>query len=325
MTIPNDPLGRCWLEGEFVDAETRDQCHSMLLSLMAWGPGRVPQAIGTGFIIATFGRQALAVSAAHNLVHATRIQRPWSLSHHTALAEFTIDQTNCLSVDPTALRAVYRSGDGVDACIIGEVNFVPELDVALITVQLQTDNVREFPRERMFLDTSVPMPGREVFALGCADMAVQGHEARIDGFARWGLERRVTLRRGIVTNVYPQGARVPWPCFETSIPVEAGMSGGPICWLPRGSEPAVCGMISQDFSPDEARTSYCVAGCSTAAMLWPALGLAVHGSIGLNAAPKRIFLLELIQQGAVKDIGGAAVGATVVTEPDGKVTISRTI
>jgi hypothetical protein len=176
MTIPNDPLGRWWLDGEFADAETRDQPNSMLLSLMAWDPGRVPRVIGTGFIIANFGRQALVVSAAHNFVHATRIQRPWSLSHPTALAQFTINKTNSLSVAPDALRAVYRRGNSVDACIIGEVNFVPELDIALMTIQFQRDNVREFPREKMFLDTSVPIPGREVFALGFADMAIRDHE-----------------------------------------------------------------------------------------------------------------------------------------------------
>jgi len=196
-----------------------------------------------------------------------------------------------------------------------------------VTVQLEGDSLGEFSRRQMNLDTSIPVPGREVFALGYAAMAVRNQEATNDGF-EWGvLERRLTLRRGVVTRVHLQGDRVPWPCFETTIPMEGGMSGGPIYWLPLAPDPkvVVCGMISQDFSPDDAKASYHVAGCSTAAMLWPALGLAVHGSIGPNAAPKRIFLLELIQQGAVKDIGGAAVGATVVTEPDGKVTISRTI
>jgi hypothetical protein len=91
----------------------------------------MPHLIGTGFIIATSGREALAISAAHNFIHAAKVQRPWSLSHPTAPSEFTINMTQALSVDSKSLRAVHKRGAAVDFCTIGEVNFVPELDIAL--------------------------------------------------------------------------------------------------------------------------------------------------------------------------------------------------
>lgn len=323
MIIPSDPSGRCWIEAT---VENRYELDRLLISLIAWGPDRRPRLIGTGFAIAAFGREAIAITAAHNFEEAAKVQRPWTLSHSSALPEFKISKTRSLSIDPKLLRACYLD----TGCIICEINFVPEIDIAVFTIRLEESESRDPLTGRFTIDTSIPEPGQEVALLGFTSMAIVEEETRGDGFERFVVQRRATMRRGVISDVHLQGNRVPWPCFETTIPVEGGMSGGPVIWYgpdrtPGETTMVACGLISRDISPDEARASYKVAGCSTMAMLWPCLGLAVHGAYESGGAPVRVFLLELIQRKIISEVGSAATKATVAVQEHGRVTITPSI
>ena len=178
---------------------------------------------------------------------------------------------------------------------------------------------------RLAVDHSMPTVGREVAILGYASMSVRDEEIS-DGLERFVTQRRIAFRRGIITGVYPQGNRVPWPCFELTIPVDGGMSGGPVLWYePKygANTPMVaCGVVSRDFSPDEAKSRFTMAGCSTMAMLWPALGLAVHTTDPLDRTAQRSFLLDLVKRNIVDEVGGAATKAMLTVAANGQVTVS---
>jgi hypothetical protein len=136
VIIPSGRSGRCWIEATI---ENRYELDKLLISLIAWGPGRQPRLIGTGFAIAAFGREAIAITAAHNFEEAAKVQRPWTFSHCSALPEFTVSKTRSLSIDPKCLRACYLD----TVCFIGEVIFVPEIDIAVFTIRLQENESRD--------------------------------------------------------------------------------------------------------------------------------------------------------------------------------------
>jgi hypothetical protein len=168
---------------------------------------------------------------------------------------------------------------------------------------------------------------REVAALGYGSLALLDHEARDDGFEAFSVQRQLVLRRGVVTSVHPNGNCVVWPCFETTIPMEAGMSGGPVLWYDPnhgpGEQMIACGIISRDFSSDDSKTSYLLPECSTMAMLWPSLALSLHVGQGLKEKAEPVYLLELIRRGIIDDVGDAANNISILLREDERITISR--
>ena len=315
--IPNDPLGRQWAQAALDRSHrARTGFDKVLLSLIVWGPDRRAKLLGTGFIVAPFGRQALAVSAAHNFDHAARVQTPWSVSHPTTLPEFTL--SNAVPLDCRSLRAVYSADDTVEAAMIRQVSAVPEVDIAIFAIELRDEAVGAPFTHRIDIDSRVPTPGQEIVTLGYRGMEVLRDEPKEEDTRVLSFRIQPVLRRGVVTRVHPQGDRMRWPSFETTVPVEAGMSGGPVLWYDpdckAGAPVSACGMISRDFSCDEATMSCQIAGCSTIAMLWPALGLPLWVRTAPDQVPERLLLHELIRRGIVQDPGHAASDTVARTE-----------
>ena len=139
---------------------------------------------------------------------------------------------------------------------------------------------------------------------------------------RFTAHRRVSIRVGTVTAIYPQGFRqYPWQCFTTSIPVEPGMSGG-FVYLPREGMPvAACGITCADNSIPEAHTDYSLCGESVIACAWPALTLKVPEYYA-NDAPMRT-LLDMMKMGAMEPAVGGIDHIQIVDRDDGGFTIKR--
>lgn len=79
MSLPNDPLGRWWLEAVPEENPTvTDEFRQCLLALLAFGPSREPSLAGTGFVIAHGDGFALAVTAKHVLPECSAINLPQS-------------------------------------------------------------------------------------------------------------------------------------------------------------------------------------------------------------------------------------------------------
>jgi hypothetical protein len=136
------------------------------------------------------------------------------------------------------------------------------------------------------IDTSIPVVGTPVWAVGWSRM--EPLQVEEDGSFTFSWERAV--RRGKITAVHPSGVRMHrWPCFETDITVEYGMSGGPI--FDDRSPLVAIGVISSGWNE----------GASVGAMLWPLGGLSIERKEGRGN--KTTTVVELIEEGLIKDLG----------------------
>ena len=153
------------------------------------------------------------------------------------------------------------------------------LDIACCIFAPQEEHTTRFKPTAIPLDTARPFIGDVVHMVSLDGMTISDYSpsTNVTGFGEtFSIHRRVSIRVGTVTAIYPQGFRqYRWPCFTTSIPAEPGMSGG-FVYLPRdGITVAACGIVCADNSSIEARTDYLLCGDSVIACAWPALCLSV--------------------------------------------------
>ncbi len=113
-----------------------------------------------------------------------------------------------------------------------------------------------------------PEVGDRVVCVGFHSSTASMHPA--DEFEiAW--DDRVATTTGEVTEVFRDRrdlSRLPFPCFETDMRIDGGMSGGPVF----DSAGRLCGIATSSFPPaseDERHASYC-------ATLWPLLGALVN-------------------------------------------------
>ena len=131
-------------------------------------------------------------------------------------------------VDTKKIKAVYKSDNFIDTCKINGVSIVPELDIALCDIEFQKEYQGPDFTYQIGLDSRPPKKGDEVLAVGYSGMKSDQKQEKIDGKKRnIAISRRFEVRRGKVTGVFNMGVgEVNWPCFETTIPIDAGMNGG---------------------------------------------------------------------------------------------------
>ncbi len=65
-----------------------DPLNNGIVTLLAFSPHRSPKPIGTAFIVAAYGKSAIAITAAHNFKDVQNKQNPRKKHHSTALPEF---------------------------------------------------------------------------------------------------------------------------------------------------------------------------------------------------------------------------------------------
>ncbi len=125
------------------------------------------------------------------------------------------------------------------------------------------------------------------------------------------LNRKVSIKVGTVTEVYPNGHRQHnFPCFSTSIPADPGMSGGMV-FVPAANKPvSVCGIVSSDFSSEESLTDNTIAGESLIASAWTSLSLTLPEEYHSEA--KQISIFNLMKNGFMPK----AIGFEKITYED---------
>jgi hypothetical protein len=103
--------------------------------------------------------------------------------------------------------------------------------------------------------------------------------------------------------------------FETTIPILPGISGAPIVSVPTPGQPVtVCGVVSSDFSPEEAFKDFTIAGSSHGAALWPSAG---HGfEMNIEGKLQTPALIGDLLKGGYLTIRSKDV--TVVVNPQGE-------
>lgn len=274
MSIPNDPLNRAWYEGN--NTHLVDGLRSSLVGYLAFDHNHVPSLSGTGFIVAGANALSLAITAKHVLTPGVvNIQRPVPI--HTPI--FVPASSTRPSIHPTKLRAAWMGPESADLLLTKHVSYNDVLDIACSIFSPQEEFSSVFKPTAIPMDTTIPPIGDVVHMVSLTQKQISDYTPATNGDgsgASFSIQRRVCIRVGFVTNVFPNGFRqYRWPCFTTSIPTDPGMSGG-FVYLPRdGQTVSACGIVSADNSEREAHTNNHVCGESVIASTWPALCLNV--------------------------------------------------
>lgn len=277
----------------------------VVLPILATGEHGLFEAIGTGFVVGAFGRQALVLSAAHNFDHIRRLDRPY-IRHHPS-TPFFVEETD-VTLSRTTMRMAFWDGDrGVFPASVDKVWISNPLDIAVCSVRLGEDTPPEVAfQTRLAIDTAPPSVGDQIAAVGYADMeAVPIGEAIAYPYVV-RMEQRLDWREGTITEVFngtgPRGQ--PWPSFQCNVGFDSGMSGGPIIAKKHGDVLVACGVISTDSSLDSKQMRRGSGLDAIAAMLWPAMVTSIP--IETESGPSVVSLVELQRQGFVDDRGDAA-------------------
>jgi S1-C subfamily serine protease len=161
-----------WNEAE---GPTSDWAHEGFVALVAWTPDRAIRLIGSGFVISACNDHALLVTAAHNLSYAHQVQLGPRRAHPTALPEFLPAEAP-LSLDRRHLRALYRKGTHVEACIVTFAAWDEWADVGILKIIPEASKDEPFFQREMGLAHEAPAIGDIMGLIGYADMAVQSQQ-----------------------------------------------------------------------------------------------------------------------------------------------------
>lgn len=309
MPIHGDPQNRWWIEIAPQNRELVDLYSRCLLSVIAFGPQLEPALVGSAFVLGAGEGYGLALTARHVLPEGVqRVQQP--IDRHAPSAWFVPASRSIPSLDQRKLRVMWLSPTGGDMLNVGHVSYNAALDISAFLVLPQDRNGVSFSPAGILLDTSIPAKGDVVHMISNSRLVLEESQppGDRDGVGHGlQIERAISVRIGVVTEVYPSGFRqYRWPCFTTSIPALPGMSGGFVSIPRNGQAVAACGVVSADHSDPAALENFAICGESVVACAWPALALGVPTMIGggISESPQ-VTLYEMMKLGRLTTaIGG---------------------
>ncbi len=327
LTIPGDQLHRCWVQAN-LEEDFRRKLSSGIVVFIGFGPGQESKLAGTGFVIGSTGSFALVITAKHVLTDGIgRIQRPYRRSHPSTLNEFSIESADHPQVDPQKLRAVWMGESEADMCLVHSVEYNDVLDIATCLISRQNQQPTESKFHSSILDTSTPEVGSRIALISSSNLSVSDVSISQDlKHHMFSVSKNIVVRMGIVTSVHPTGLRQhQFPLFETSIPVEEGMSGG-LVYFPIEDEPiAACGVVCADFSEADAFSNFQVCGNSLMSMIWPAVGLSIPATFPIQDDSPRKRILDFINSGDIQNLARDGVALRIESFDDGNYRVHRCI
>ena len=266
--------------------------------------------VGCATVIAGLGRQAICLSAAHIFegiydLHAP--PRAWRYNFPGAEQDKLFDLTPW--IESKKIKALCVIDGVAHLCDVGSVCVLPPLDTALIVVEMPEGNPATF--RNVLGVNSDPLPvGAEVILISYSTQTV----SRISEHT-FNVTRSIAIRRGQIAAVEITGTGlIRVPVYRTSIPTEAGMSGGPVFLYDASmvGPKQVCGIVSADMSVPGALQDPETDGDSVVSPVWPSAALNVRGQ-----NRELITLKDLAARGAVKDFGAALRSTLLETSEDG--------
>lgn len=263
-------------------------------------------AIGTAFVIASFdeGREALLLTAAHNLVAAATLD-PYIQRPRVAVDDFA--RPPGYKLGSTKMHVL--TGRNSVATIGATAAWHADTDIALIGARIADDDVDAFDMH-MQLDTRPIPDGTTLFAFGYRGMdasfaAPPDYErARFDVRMRYSLVGcRGTVTKSVARNEVGNHA----PGVLHTCRVDSGMSGGPLVEN-RDNRFIVRAVASRSLSTEEntatGSSDHAFAETLVSALMIKAVRFGCESpSHGPLVEP---FLLDLIEAGIVHDEGRAA-------------------
>lgn len=331
MPIPNDPQNRYWVDVSSANPKLVDKFRPCLVGFLAFNYERIPDLAGTGFVIGavSIGTPkktadiAIVITAKHVLEHVRNIQRP--VPWHAPSPLFVPASAKAPLLHEEKLRALWMGTESGDMLFTRHLTYHDSLDIACCLLAPQEEYATQFKPIPIPLDTTRPSIGDVVHMVSQGGMKISDRlpPTNVSGAGQiFTAHRRVSIRIGTVTAIYPQGFRhYPWQCFTTSIPAEPGMSGG-FVYLPRDGMPiAACGIVCADALASEKITDYSVCGESVIACAWVALTLKVPQYYASDAP--LCTLLEMMKAGAMPTAVGGIDHIQIIDRDDGGFTITR--
>jgi len=325
--FPGDSLGRSWIEVAGANPVLVGEYRPSLVAFLAFGRDYSAQLVGTGFVMCGNADLAVVITARHVLEGVAQVQRPESI--HASSTPFIPKRSMSPSLDPQDLKAVWMGTASAGLLNIVHVSINPETDVAVCIIAPQEIDPPPFAPTSVPLHAIVPRVGEivqmvSVDKMDTTELAPPKDRAGKGQCLR--IYRRISIRVGTVTGVYPDGYRqYRWPCFTTSIPAEPGMSGGLVFLPVDGTPVAACGVVSADSFSGEARTDQMQCGNSIIACSWPALGLLIPQAIGGPDGSLNRSLLDMVRSGDVPEPLGGVSHLRIVSIAEGKIQIEMRI
>jgi hypothetical protein len=274
--------------------------------------------LGSAFVIAVLGRQALLMTAAHVLQEAVRLDENRPKHHPSALPEFVDSAIKKQLRHTGKVYVAYRESEGQShlACA-GQTYINDPSDIALLAVEFASDipdNVNF--RSRLTLDSSPPVIDTPIISAGYGDSKMDHSSDPKTGLSSARFHHTLDYRHGQVTELL--GREDPsfsfGPGFRINTAISSGMSGGPVLDKRGGERVVACGINMRDMSLIDSNGTSGSGVRATCLALWPAMAITVeHAEIDGVTRPAR--LLELVTRGFVSDLGDPARHVKGVPDP----------
>ncbi|QGG90211.1 hypothetical protein GH983_06900 [Agrobacterium sp. MA01] len=296
--LPNDPLGRRWLDLSGANPSLVSQFRPVMVSFLGFDLNKNPKLMGTGFIIAGNEAFYVVVTARHVIDGLQLFQRP--LRHAPSAVPGLFIQPK-VSLDPRHLKVLRTDQGSARLMNVAYVTYAENLDVALCLITPQESEEGLVPYA-VPLDCGTPSVGDIVHLVSCGGMDVSETSPPLEPDGKGQalrIERSVCIRMGTVTAVHKHGYnQYRFPCFSTSIPAEHGMSGG-FVYKPRdGKMVAACGIVSADLDlTHRPRVDFSSKEESVISCAWPLLGFNLPVSILPDGTTSNALILDLVKAG----------------------------
>lgn len=215
--------------------------------------------LGTGFVIAAMGNHAVVVTAAHVLKEiADRTQKAPSPA---LFNDGTTQIRRILAGDEDEQIVLFKTEE---ATFQGEVTHswgCSESDLAILCVDVD-QKANQLVTNQFLISSRLPEVGSPVMIHGyfassdvSAEMIPPGFEGLIKqlmGELPSFMDGKVSQMVGKVVDVFhDRHILVKGPCFQIDVPINSGMSGGPVFQITEGGLPVVIGAMSSDDGTEE--------------------------------------------------------------------------
>ncbi len=300
MTVPNDPLNRCWIEVSDANPGLVESLRPTLVSFLTDDHARNPGIAGTGFVVAATNELAMVFTAKHVLSEgALGIQKPYR--NHSTPSLFEPASARTPSLNHQKVKTFYANSQFADLFNVIHASYNDSLDIALCIIEIRSSSEARFEPWAIPLHPATPNVGDVVHMISLINEKpiIKTTSADDTGAGQsFTLTRKVSIRIGTVTATYPSGFRqYKWPCFTTSIPAMPGMSGGFVCIPTDGTTIAACGVVCADNTAEEDQNDCFKCGESVIGCTWPALALRAPTSMPPTPGSVDLTLYDMINRG----------------------------
>lgn len=279
-----------------------------ILPLISHGKDGPPNVHGTCVVIATFGQQALALTARHVLDEIAREDGSYDEQLH--MPDILRGPRKASELRRRHVGSVYQLTDDALCTVRYLRGWISEThDVALCQLELGPDAPKDAAFEvRTAVSFAPPEKGTSVQIGGYSGLA----RKRNPTASALEMPLDIELQLGQVVDVHSpfrQEQKTAGPVCAVNVESPHGTSGGPLVVHDAGTGAAVvCGVVSSASSFDGPVTY--------AGMLWPALGMTLNGMFDRD-----VTLLGIADAGMLDDRSSTGAHASLHDLASGQVEV----